>query len=1006
MTTEPLMHKEGRKRAKGGLAFPFPWFELIVTGTLITLTILAHLSANSANSIRSSVSPSPKLVFAPFVVPFASPSPTPTATFTPSPTPLVTATHTPTSTATSTDTPTSTPTPSPSVTPSPAGATNTPTVTPTSTWTATPTPTTVPSPTATPTPTSTPTLTSTPTHTPTPSLTPTPTHTFTATPTSTPTATPTFTPTPTSVSTNTPTPTPTSTPSPTLTSTLTPSSTPTPTFPTSPTPTPTPTHTFTATPTSTPTATPTFTPTPTSVSANTPTPTPTSTPSPTLTPTLTPSATPTPMSPIPPTPTPPPGPECYIHASVADTFVNEKDPQDRYGDRPYMEVNGEETAYMRFEVVNAREGYTLRSAILYIYVTETRGGKPNPSTVRHITGNWDENMNWDERPPIEGTLGTLTFSGLGWYSNDVTAMVRNWIDNNLPQYGFALQGSGKPKWRFSTRESSTGPYLEVCWDLSLPSPTASPTPTPTSSPTSTPTFTATTTPSITPTPSPTATPTPTLTVTPTPTPSPTLASTNTPTPTITPSPTPTVSPTFTPLLTSSPTNTPSPTVSPTPTTTPITIATVTPTWTTTPTPSATSTFTSTPSPSPTFTMTPTMTYTPTPTVTETPTPTPTPTATLPFEPTIGPYAPPSGGWPAHNNHQPYSSTTDACSGCHRTHRGSGAKLRRIWPEEQLCFACHDGTGASTDIYSQFQLPYRHPLDNQRGIHQYEERTADQFTGAHRHVECEDCHNPHTAATSGHQQGSNYISGILQGVWGIALMNGAGGTTPQYSIADPATYEYEICMKCHSSWSSPGSGTDVSVEFNPNNYSHHAVQAPGRNQPGDLNPAFQLTFVPPWGPQSTLYCSDCHGGPGPAGPHGSDRRWILRSNETGQGSAEVFCYNCHRREVYGDVDLLRPPDARYSRVSHPINKNHVKLSGKWGKNPWGIWCMNCHGGDVTGGIHGSYRGVGSYGTTELGKRLLNGAFIQGWTAPQGNQKGTCWPKCHGPKDFRANYDYPP
>jgi len=403
-----------------------------------------------------------------------------------------------------------------------------------------------------------------------------------------------------------------------------------------------------------------------------------------------------------------------------------------------------------------------------------------------------------------------------------------------------------------------------------------------------------------------------------------------------------------------------------------------------------------------------VTPTPTGTVTATASPTPTPTPTPSPQPTVisGPPTPPppTPGPPAHNHNAPYSTTTDACAGCHRVHMANGGELRRTWPEEALCMSCHDGTGASTDIRSQFQLASRHPIDSSAGLHQANERTPDRFTGAHRHVECEDCHNPHDLAAGTHAKGSHFASGVLQDTWGIAVSNGAGGTTPSYSVVQPITYEYELCFKCHSSWSSTGSGTDVSVEFNPNNYAHHAVEAPGNNQPGSANPYFALTFVSPWGPQSTVQCGDCHGGPGPQGPHGSSREHILRYNETGQGTTAVFCYNCHSRDVYGDVDLTNPPNQSYSRFPHPYKKAHTKTSTKKWTTPLDIWCLNCHGGKDTGGIHGTNRGPGQYGTTPLGKRFMNGAFINGWTAT--STGGTCWPTCHSKKSYKANYDYPP
>lgn len=47
----------------------------------------------------------------------------------------------------------------------------------------------------------------------------------------------------------------------------------------------------------------------------------------------------------------------------------------------------------------------------------------------------------------------------------------------------------------------------------------------------------------------------------------------------------------------------------------------------------------------------------------------------------------------------YTTTTDACAGCHRAHRGQAAKLLKVASQEQLCFSCHgtDGTGADTNV---------------------------------------------------------------------------------------------------------------------------------------------------------------------------------------------------------------------------------------------------------------------------------------------------------------------
>ncbi len=380
---------------------------------------------------------------------------------------------------------------------------------------------------------------------------------------------------------------------------------------------------------------------------------------------------------------------------------------------------------------------------------------------------------------------------------------------------------------------------------------------------------------------------------------------------------------------------------------------------------------------------------------------------------LGPGHPlqPLPGGPAHNGGIPYSSTTDSCAACHRVHTARGWELRQSWPEEAVCLTCHNGTGASTDVSGSFLESYRHSIQGSAGLHITNEGDPQRFQGAYRHVECEDCHDPHNSASGLHPVGSNYAGNVLQGAWGIGVSNGPAGAVPGYSIVYNLTYEYQLCLKCHSSWSSPGAGTDVSVEFNPSNLSHHAVEGVGRNQPGAANPNFALTFTSLWGPQSTVACSDCHGSanPGdPKGPHGSARAWLLRGNETGQGTAAVFCYNCHRRDVYGDADLMEPANQEYSRFSHPKERDHTEISGGWGSTPLGIWCLNCHGGSGQGALHGTNLGLGSSGETPLGTRFMNGAFVNGWTAAGvSGDKGTCWASCHpGSEEYKANYDYPP
>lgn len=168
-----------------------------------------------------------------------------------------------------------------------------------------------------------------------------------------------------------------------------------------------------------------------------------------------------------------------------------------------------------------------------------------------------------------------------------------------------------------------------------------------------------------------------------------------------------------------------------------------------------------------------------------------------------------------------------------------------------------------------------------------------------------------------------------------------------------------------------------------------------------------------------------------GPHGSLGKWLLTTVEkniwfdanndgnltwnaagglgtdrpngnvvAGTYEAKTFCYNCHRRDVYGSLPAAQGGDSlgdgdkeatyyKYSRISHPPdgagNTNDATA------NTWGIWCMNCHGGGGIGEIHGSFAnsttptngsddGGVDWGSGAInmqrprGVRLLNGALF--------------------------------
>jgi len=341
-----------------------------------------------------------------------------------------------------------------------------------------------------------------------------------------------------------------------------------------------------------------------------------------------------------------------------------------------------------------------------------------------------------------------------------------------------------------------------------------------------------------------------------------------------------------------------------------------------------------------------------------------------------------------------------CLNCHDPHgwNDAGGEIPQLalQREEKLCLTCHDGQPATANVHTDIRKPFRHPVADGSGRHAgpQEGQPADFATAPlpRRHSECVDCHNGHLARRDPPLgPAGNEASKAVLGVSRVTVLNGPAGSTPSYTFipaADTlsgARAEYELCFKCHSSWTTqPAGQTDLARVLNPANPSYHPVEAEGRN--ANIDPQ---AFVPGWSAASLTRCGDCHGSDFGAvrGPHGSIHPFILRRPYTASAmprtmTSDETCFACHSFDVYANPGASSFVRAA-SRFNPPgVGQGHAEHVGE--RN---VPCFACHV---------------SHGSTTLPHLLVTGRVPGLATFTPTATGGTCGPTCHGAESYTVNY----
>lgn len=416
----------------------------------------------------------------------------------------------------------------------------------------------------------------------------------------------------------------------------------------------------------------------------------------------------------------------------------------------------------------------------------------------------------------------------------------------------------------------------------------------------------------------------------------------------------------------------------------------------------------------------------------------------------------SGGDP----HIAYDTQADGCAACHRMHADTAETFSNSTPTSHSvdCLVCHDGTGATTNVKSEYtalgavvNVPstrsyYTHDAlavsTGHRAASSDEEGgsvAANEFQGvANRHSDCVDCHNPH-AVSGGPASEQRITLGVSSG-WAISgrlqsvsVATAAVDTSTAFvAHAETATsYEYELCLKCHSDFTkittiNPSSTTsrsqdwfDKSAEINPataGNNSFHPIMARGKNLTDTMtaNLAGASDYrVSTFTVNDTVRCSDCHADSATVGAtqfnatHASPNRGMLNrpyrdrllltTSEPGSTSRFALCFTCHT-----DVPFKSQTSSGTAFRYHWLHTMNISGKGTYGTGSidsdgagnGDALCAECHFR-----LHSNINAVA--GQTIDGSRLVNFApnvqtwgGVIAWTKRNGQTAGTCTLMCHG------------
>lgn len=357
-------------------------------------------------------------------------------------------------------------------------------------------------------------------------------------------------------------------------------------------------------------------------------------------------------------------------------------------------------------------------------------------------------------------------------------------------------------------------------------------------------------------------------------------------------------------------------------------------------------------------------------------------------------------WPP--NGKPFVAG-NACNDCHRSHAAAhGERLLARASETENCTICHGGTVGKKDIAAEFAGAgkiSRHPIEAAQWVHAPGENSSTM----QRHVTCVDCHNPHQARAA--SAGDTRLAGPLRGVAGVSS---SGAPIPS------ASYEYQLCLKCHGEPSTVGPtradrGRNVADKVNPSNKSYHPIVAAAKN--GTARGLAQGYTA-----SSTIGCIDCHNNNdgSPRGPHASrfapilERSYVTTDPAVESPAAYAICYKCHDRNAIVSAPALStsPSRAAAPRTKTLTPAPKAAAASTAGFSHWLHVVKNQTSCAVCHDAHGSRTNprLINFMTRDVAGRPVVSANSMGQLEyiATGLAQGTCNLSCHGKDHVPSMY----